>query len=215
MNSCTHWQWRHLCGDIFTSSILGAPFFRDEDSFDADGKASLLLGHLLQCLRKCFLYDKGSFLSRERFEILLKPLANQVSWPPSVDGLGETFGASLSGSWSPGDNEASIELACPHNMPLPFCFNTIMALWHAWLYAHTHARMHTRTRTHTHTHAHTRTHTHTHTHTHTCTHTQPAYYMSEFTSRPIFFGEKWFVDCSCTHRRLTTVWGVWSATQKE
>jgi len=55
--------------------LPGKTFFQDEDSSQ---KGCLLLGYLLQCLRKCFLYDKGSFLSKERFETLLKPLVDQV-----------------------------------------------------------------------------------------------------------------------------------------
>ena len=57
----------------------------------------------------------------------------------------ETFGASLFGSWSPGDNEASIEHPRPHNTPLPLCFVLTLG-------THMHACVHTHTHTHTHTH---------------------------------------------------------------
>ena len=58
--------------------VPGTTFFQDEDGNAVSDKGCLLLVYLLQCLRKCFLYDKGSFLSKERFETLLKPLVNQV-----------------------------------------------------------------------------------------------------------------------------------------
>ena len=41
-------------------------------------QSCLLLGYILQCLTKCFLYDKIKFLNRERFDSLLQPLVDQV-----------------------------------------------------------------------------------------------------------------------------------------
>ena len=34
--------------------------------------------HVLQCLSRCFQYDRTEFVSRDRFEALLLPLVNQV-----------------------------------------------------------------------------------------------------------------------------------------
>lgn len=42
-------------------------------------QCSLLLSYVLQTLRKCFLSDKGQFLTKERFDSLLQPLTDQVS----------------------------------------------------------------------------------------------------------------------------------------
>uniref|UniRef100_A0A3Q1EQT7 HEAT repeat-containing protein 1 n=1 Tax=Acanthochromis polyacanthus TaxID=80966 RepID=A0A3Q1EQT7_9TELE len=44
----------------------------------AEEKTSLLLGLVLDCLQKIFLYDTQRFLSRERAEALLKPLVDQL-----------------------------------------------------------------------------------------------------------------------------------------
>ena len=41
-------------------------------------KSCLLLSYILQCLGKVFLYDKSTFLTKERFETLLQPLIDQV-----------------------------------------------------------------------------------------------------------------------------------------
>ena len=51
----------------------------DLDS-DPITKSCVLLGHILQCLIKCFMYDRGgNFLTKERFDALMQPLVNQVS----------------------------------------------------------------------------------------------------------------------------------------
>ena len=34
--------------------------------------------HVLQCLSRCFQYDRTEFVSRDRFEAFLLPLVNQV-----------------------------------------------------------------------------------------------------------------------------------------
>lgn len=41
-------------------------------------RCTLLLSYVLQTLHKCFLFDKGQFVTKERFESLLQPLADQV-----------------------------------------------------------------------------------------------------------------------------------------
>ena len=41
-------------------------------------QSCLILQYILQCLTKCFLYDKTGFLSKERFDSLLQPLVGQV-----------------------------------------------------------------------------------------------------------------------------------------
>ena len=38
----------------------------------------LLLRYILQCLTKCFLYDRTGFLTKERFHSLMQPLVDQV-----------------------------------------------------------------------------------------------------------------------------------------
>ncbi|XP_071799913.1 HEAT repeat-containing protein 1-like [Asterias amurensis] len=52
------------------------PFF--EESTDSDEKSSLLLVRILDCLHKCFMYDKGTFVSKERFQRLMQPLVDQI-----------------------------------------------------------------------------------------------------------------------------------------
>ena len=41
----------------------------------------VLLGHILHCLTKCFMYNRGgNFLTKERFDaLIMQPLVNQVS----------------------------------------------------------------------------------------------------------------------------------------
>ena len=68
---------------------LELPYFgtSDEDMEDLDSdqvsptvKGCLLLEFILQCLSKCFLYDKGgNFLTKERFDTLMQPLVDQVN----------------------------------------------------------------------------------------------------------------------------------------
>ena len=41
-------------------------------------QSCLIVQYILQCLTKCFLYDKTGFLSKERFDSLLQPLVGQV-----------------------------------------------------------------------------------------------------------------------------------------
>ncbi|XP_071483190.1 HEAT repeat-containing protein 1-like [Diadema antillarum] len=50
----------------------------EESEASATGKASLLLGYILDCLHKCFLYDKGDFVTKERSERLMQPLVDQI-----------------------------------------------------------------------------------------------------------------------------------------
>ena len=56
--------------------------FHGGEDGDCDEKASkgcCLLTHVIGTLHKCFLYDRGSFVTKERFETLLLPLTNQVN----------------------------------------------------------------------------------------------------------------------------------------
>jgi len=53
---------------------------KGEDIYLAEEQSCLLLCHILQCLTKCFLYDKTQFLTKERFDSLLQPLVDQVSY---------------------------------------------------------------------------------------------------------------------------------------
>jgi len=79
-------------------SSPGTQLFSEEESGSELGvrHCCLLLEHLLQCLSRCFLYDKTEFTSRDRFEALLLPLVNQVglldswmggAWCISLGGL--------------------------------------------------------------------------------------------------------------------------------
>ncbi|XP_061667288.1 HEAT repeat-containing protein 1 isoform X2 [Syngnathoides biaculeatus] len=56
-------------------SKTAEPFF---DSDHAAEKSDLLLGYVLDCLRKIFLYDTQRFLSKERADTLLGPLVDQL-----------------------------------------------------------------------------------------------------------------------------------------
>ena len=51
----------------------------EEDKELAVSHCCLLLDCVLQCLSKCFLYDRTEFMTRERFDAILQPLVNQVS----------------------------------------------------------------------------------------------------------------------------------------
>ncbi len=70
------------CCILFAGSEL---FFQEEDGGLAGEKASLLLGYILDCLGKCFLYDKGTFLTEERFKSLLQPLVDQVEYGSRIE----------------------------------------------------------------------------------------------------------------------------------
>uniref|UniRef100_A0AAY4AU42 HEAT repeat-containing protein 1 n=1 Tax=Denticeps clupeoides TaxID=299321 RepID=A0AAY4AU42_9TELE len=48
------------------------------DSSDSEEKTNLLLGYILQCLHKIFLYDTQKFLSKERSDALMGPLVDQL-----------------------------------------------------------------------------------------------------------------------------------------
>eukprot|EP00057_Strongylocentrotus_purpuratus_P026401 XP_011680875.1 PREDICTED: HEAT repeat-containing protein 1 [Strongylocentrotus purpuratus] len=52
------------------------PFF--EEDTQSKEKSASLLGYALDCLHKCFHYDKGDFVSKERFEKLMQPLVDQI-----------------------------------------------------------------------------------------------------------------------------------------
>ena len=44
----------------------------------AEEQSCLLLRYMLQCLTKCFLYDKAHFLTKERFDSIMPALVDQV-----------------------------------------------------------------------------------------------------------------------------------------
>ena len=52
------------------------PYFGDDSQ--AAEKASYLLQQMLDCLYKCFLHDRGGFVTKERFDCLMQPLTDQV-----------------------------------------------------------------------------------------------------------------------------------------
>lgn len=41
---------------------------------------STLLTYIFDCAHKCFLYDTDGFVNKERFEVLMQPLVDQVSF---------------------------------------------------------------------------------------------------------------------------------------
>eukprot|EP00731_Ephydatia_muelleri_P018756 Em0011g796a len=51
----------------------------DGDDDEKAPKGCCLLNYVIGTLHKCFLYDRSSFVTKERFEILLLPLVNQIS----------------------------------------------------------------------------------------------------------------------------------------
>ena len=64
-------------------------FFSDDDDDEEEEEGGegrdlairhscLLLRYILQCLTKCFLYDRTGFLTKERFHSLMQPLVDQV-----------------------------------------------------------------------------------------------------------------------------------------
>ncbi len=63
-------------------------FEREEEEGDKEWCVShccLLLDCVLQCLGKCFLYDRTEFVTRDRLDAILLPLVNQVSgWVSTI-----------------------------------------------------------------------------------------------------------------------------------
>ena len=56
-------------------------FFEDQTDHSEEDRTDmtiLLLQFILDTLHKCLLYDKGSFLTKNNFKALLKPLVDQV-----------------------------------------------------------------------------------------------------------------------------------------
>lgn len=51
-------------------------------SSNGEQKVALLLGYILDCMQKIFLYDTQRFLSRERADALTGPLLDQVRLRP-------------------------------------------------------------------------------------------------------------------------------------
>ncbi|XP_022087703.1 HEAT repeat-containing protein 1-like isoform X2 [Acanthaster planci] len=62
--------------DINNTSKTDKLFF--EGVVHSEEKSTLLLVYLLDCLHKCFMYDKGGFVSKERFQRLMQPLVDQI-----------------------------------------------------------------------------------------------------------------------------------------
>ncbi|XP_038070056.1 HEAT repeat-containing protein 1-like [Patiria miniata] len=62
--------------DINNTCKTDKQFF--EGVAHGDEKSSLLLVYILDCLHKCFMYDKGGFVSKERFQRLMQPLVDQI-----------------------------------------------------------------------------------------------------------------------------------------
>ena len=61
--------------------LLIFSIFTDEKFFSADkkrNKSCQLLEYILDCLYKTFLYDTESFVNKERFDIIMQPLVDQV-----------------------------------------------------------------------------------------------------------------------------------------
>ena len=61
--------------------LLICSIFTDEKFFSTDKKrkkSCQLLDYILDCLYKTFLYDTESFVNKERFDIIMQPLVDQV-----------------------------------------------------------------------------------------------------------------------------------------
>ncbi|XP_071850119.1 HEAT repeat-containing protein 1-like isoform X2 [Apostichopus japonicus] len=61
--------------DANNSAKTEEPFYEDDASNE---KSNLLVQLILACLHKCFLHDKGAFVSKERFELLSQPVIDQL-----------------------------------------------------------------------------------------------------------------------------------------
>ncbi|XP_028404436.1 HEAT repeat-containing protein 1-like isoform X2 [Dendronephthya gigantea] len=57
-----------------TESFFSGEYWDDE----ATEKSDQLLGYVLDCFYKCFLYDNQRFVNKERFDRLLQPLVDQI-----------------------------------------------------------------------------------------------------------------------------------------
>ncbi|XP_019632440.1 PREDICTED: HEAT repeat-containing protein 1-like [Branchiostoma belcheri] len=63
-------------------------YFGDSDADQK--KSSLLLGYILDCLYKVFLYDNENFVNKETFDLLMQPLVDQIE---NLQGGEEVFTA--------------------------------------------------------------------------------------------------------------------------
>lgn len=98
-SSCKQWTVCNLFNKVkviliisIVNFVVDDPYFGtgDDDMEDLESdqasptdKSCLLLEFILQCLSKCFLYDKGgNFLTKERFDTLVQPLVDQVKQYP-------------------------------------------------------------------------------------------------------------------------------------
>lgn len=72
--------YRVNCCNVCYSGPVQLMFHGGEDGDDDEKapKGCCLLNYVIGTLHKCFLYDRSSFVTKERFEILLLPLVNQV-----------------------------------------------------------------------------------------------------------------------------------------
>ena len=72
--------YRVNCCNVCYSGPDQLMFHGGEDGDDDEKapKGCCLLNYVIGTLHKCFLYDRSSFVTKERFEILLLPLVNQV-----------------------------------------------------------------------------------------------------------------------------------------
>ncbi|XP_053567913.1 HEAT repeat-containing protein 1 [Bombina bombina] len=83
----------------------------DEAFFDSENnteKSCLLLENVLHCLHKIFLYDTQHFVSKERAELLMMPLVDQLE---NMLGGDEKFQARVSGSLVPCISQFSVAMA--------------------------------------------------------------------------------------------------------
>ncbi|XP_035698603.1 HEAT repeat-containing protein 1-like [Branchiostoma floridae] len=63
-------------------------YFGDSDADQR--KSSLLLGYIMDCLHKVFLYDNENFVNKETFDLLMQPLVDQIE---NLQGGEEVFTA--------------------------------------------------------------------------------------------------------------------------
>lgn len=75
MNNVFLYSQEDLSIIFFISISAEESFFEGEQQ---EANSNLLMRLILSCLQRCFVYDKGAFVSKERFELLSQPVVDQV-----------------------------------------------------------------------------------------------------------------------------------------
>ncbi|CAH1243056.1 HEATR1 [Branchiostoma lanceolatum] len=81
---------KNAAATLDSNNVIKAeePFFGDSDT--EQRKSSLLLGYIMDCLYKVFLYDNENFVNKETFDLLMQPLVDQIE---NLQGGEEVFAA--------------------------------------------------------------------------------------------------------------------------